>query len=207
MPKDLRVTLGIPIVRSKCVLRTDRGIRESVIYLDLFFSKWAIDLEDFVPLLVPESNGSDNGRYAFHKLEPMVSPEEFVEKLMSSYHRYAERVSDLREGMTQLRKSYRFTLFLPVSTSQLEAENRLVKELGIVEGALRGINLLLGVEEGERILDMEVVSVGEQLMLEDELRLGKEIKYYRYGLGESTLLRDLITTNPRLFDYLRSLIC
>lgn len=201
----MKVTLGVPIVKSVCEVETSSGTHKCTLYFDLFFSKWALDLEDFVPLVVPERNRSDEGKNAFFKLEPMVKPEEFVDKLMSAYGRYADRVDDLRRMMVQVRKSYRFTIFLPVSTSQLEAEDRLVKEVGLIEGAARGINLLLGAQEWERILDLRIISTGEQLLLKDELELGTEVKYYRSGLGESKLLSDLITTNPYLLSYLTSL--
>ncbi len=175
--------------------------REVGLCLDLFFSKWASSLDEFVPLLIPKRRCVEAGDRPHFELDPLVTPEEFVERFTVAYERYAERVDDLRKRLLQVRRSYRFNLLIPPSPSQLQAEDMLVEEIGLVEGSVRGINLILGLDEWERIEETSLIAWEGNSTLLDELSLEG---YLRFG-ERSSLLTALIRSNPQLEEFLSSL--
>jgi len=196
----LKVSLGVPIANVTLRVKAS-AYREVDLCLDLFFSKWASSLDEFVPLLVPKPRCVDVGERPYLKLEPLVSPEEFVVRFAVAYRRYAERVSDLRERLLQVRRSYRFNLLIPPSMSQLETEDMLVREIGLIEGSVRGVNLILGLDEWDRVEDVDLISwEGNSLLLDEFSPEG----YFRFG-KRSNLMMTLIGSNPSLKGFLYSL--
>ncbi|GEM_PF-6602811 len=156
--------LGVPVAR--VVLGVEASTYGEVgLCLDLFFSKWASSLDEFVPLLIPEQRFMGAVDSSYLELEPLVSPEEFVERFSIAYRRYAERVNDLREKLLQVRRSYRFNLLIPPSPSQLHAEDILVKEIGLIEGSVRGVNLILGLNEWDKIEEVSLTAWQDNSML------------------------------------------
>jgi len=196
----LRLRLGVPVAR--VILGVEASTYVEVgLCLDLFFSKWASSLDEFVPLLIPKQRCMEAGDRPYLELEPLVTPEEFVERFTVAYRRYAERVDGLREKLLQVRRSYRFNLLIPPSPSQLQAEDMLVKEIGLVEGSVRGVNLILGLDEWDRIEEVSLVAWEGNSTLLDEL---SPEGYFRFG-ERSNLLTTLIRSNPQLEGFLSSL--
>ncbi len=197
----MMVLIGIPL--AEVVLGvTGSSYREVNLCLDLFFSKWASSLDEFVPLLIPRwrCGGGVKGSPYF-TLEPLVHPEEFLRRFMVAYRRHSERIEDLREKLLQVRRSYRFNLLIPPSPSQLRAEDMLVREIGLIEGSVRGVNLIMGLSEWDVVEEVKLVSWKGNAILVDEF---SEDGYFRFG-KRSDLLSGLIELNPALRDFLRSL--
>ncbi len=197
----MKLLVGVPA--AEVVLGvTASSYREVDLCLDLFFSKWASSLDEFVPLLVPRwrcGEGVEGNPHII--LEPLVHPEEFLRRFVVAYRRYSERIEDLREKLLQVRRSYRFNLLIPPSPSQLRAEDILVREIGLIEGSVRGVNLILGLSEWDVVEEVKLVSWSRNVTLVDEL---SEDGYFRFG-RRSDLLSGLIESNPALRDFLRSL--
>ncbi len=208
--------IGVPLARVVVGISTSRGsLRSEVernegkgggkrkrvreICLDLFFSKWASSLDEFIPLLIPAWRCAGGEGAMF--LESLVTPGEFLKRFAVAYRRYADRVDGLRERLLQIRRSYRFNLLLPPSPAQLRAEDLLVREVGLVEGSVRGANILLGIGEWERIDELELLSMRGMEILVDELT---PEGYLRFG-ERSDLLSSLIGSDPRLARFLSSL--
>ncbi len=196
----MRLRLGIPVAR--VILGAEASTyREVGLCLDLFFSKWASSLDEFVPLLIPKQRCNEAEGRPHLELEPLVTPKEFVERFSVAYRRYAERVYDLREKLLQVRRSYRFNLLIPPSSSQLRAEDMLVKEIGLIEGSVRGVNLVLGLDEWDKVEEVSLIAWQGSSMLFDVL---SPRGYFRFG-NRSNLLTTLIRSNPQLRDFLSSL--
>ncbi|MDK2371992.1 MAG: hypothetical protein QI197_01245 [Candidatus Korarchaeota archaeon] len=196
----MRLRLGIPVAR--VVLGVEASTyREVGLCLDLFFSKWASSLDEFVPLLIPKQRCIEDEGRPHLELEPLVTPEEFVERFSVAYRRYAERVDDLRGKLLQVRRSYRFNLLIPPSPSQLRAEDMLVKGIGLIEGSVRGVNLVLGLDEWDKVEEMSLIAWQGNSMLFDVL---SPRGYFRFG-ERSNLMATLIRSNPQLRDFLSSL--
>ncbi len=194
--------LEVPVKPVTLTVKAAGETHEVRVYVDVFFSKWANRLEHFIPLIIPKPRPG-NGDV---KLDQLIDPKEVFKKLMDSYDKYAERVPKLREGLLKARKSYRFNLLFPVNTSLLEAEDLLVRELGIKEGAIRGLNLLLGVEEWALIDEVKVVSQSSLEYTLDELSLGRgKLSYIRGHMGKSRLMEELIMESEELRELLTDL--
>ncbi len=201
----LEASLNIPIRKVTCEIETNKGGSIDSFYIDVFFSRWAEKLEDYIPLIIPIRDDIGILR-SEPDFDPMIEPEHFVDRLVESYSKYLALMNDKREELKRMRRSYSSTLFLPSPISQIERENRLVKELGTIKGAISGINILLGREERDLILNIRLIGKGDLAVIRDKAILGKNIRYFRGNLGESKLLSNIIGSNPDLRDYIEFMI-
>ncbi len=196
--------IEVPVRLVRLSVRTSDSdeSHEIDVYLDLFFSRWASRLEHFIPMIIPKPKLGKGDS----KLSPLEEPANLIDRMISSYRSYAERVSELRDALIKARRSYRFNFIFPVNTSLLEAEDLVAKELGIKEGAIRGLNLLLGVGEWDFIEEVRVLRQGELSYTLDEFRVkGGRVKYYRGHMGNSKIMEWLIEENEGLKRALYSL--
>ncbi len=202
----LEASLNVPIRKITCEIEAKDGEGILSFYLDVFFSRWAEKLEDFIPLIIPIRDDIGISSDENSDLSSTIDPESVIRKLVESYARYLALAKDKGEELKRVRRSYRSTLFLPSPISQIERENKLVRELSTIRGAISGINVLLGRKEGDSILNIRLIGKGELAVIRDRVLLGRGVKYFRGNLGESKLLSKLVNSNSDLYEYIASII-